>query len=56
MASWTPLRRRWHTCIISGLYGVTGVHSKEARVTLLILTELLNTLMIGHIAVMIIFL
>jgi hypothetical protein len=57
--TWTPLsalRRRQHTCAISGLYGVVGVHSKEACATLLnhatshlktlIPTELLNALMI----------
>jgi hypothetical protein len=52
----TPLRRRRHTCAISDLYGVTNVHFKEVRATLLnhaashlktlIPTELLNTLMI----------
>jgi hypothetical protein len=45
-APWTPLRHRRHTCAISGLYGVIGVHFKEARTTLLIPTELVNTLMI----------
>jgi hypothetical protein len=49
------LRRRWHTYAISDLYGVINVHFKETRVTLLIRTELLNTLMIGHLAVMITF-
>jgi hypothetical protein len=56
---WTPLpplRCHRHTCTISSLYGVTGVHSKEAHVALLnhtmshlktlIPTELLNNLMI----------
>jgi hypothetical protein len=51
-----PLLRRRHTCVISGLYGVAGVHFKEVRATLLyhvalhlktlISTKLLNTLMI----------
>jgi hypothetical protein len=55
-ALWTPLHCRQHTCTISNLYGVTDIHSKEAHTTLQILTEILNTLMIGHLAVMIIFL
>jgi hypothetical protein len=59
VASWTslpPLRRHQHTCAISGLYGVTGVHSQEAHMTLLnhaashlktlISMELVNTLII----------
>jgi hypothetical protein len=58
-APWTPpppLRRRRHTCSISGLSGVTSVYSKEVCTTLLnhtashpktlIPSELLNTLMI----------
>jgi hypothetical protein len=32
-ASWTPRWRHQHTCAISGLYGVTGVHSKETCTT-----------------------
>jgi hypothetical protein len=43
---WTPHLRRQHTCAMSGLYGVAGVHSKEVCMTLLIPTEILNTLMI----------
>jgi hypothetical protein len=37
VAPWTPphpLRRRRHTCAISGLYGVTSIHSKEVHATI----------------------